>query len=213
MRNICESQLLKRCPKPAPGKREREAIREKREREREMKRQFSMQLGTFRWLYCSPATMRAQEPTGCESQTHAGFLPRKANSSGSNVFMHAKSDPFHPPPPPPAAPPPRPRARWQRSSVESPLSSTGSLRGRQATMGGRVEWREAKVKVQFPLSLFFFLKPHGHILVTQESATEKTGGEKHLGFNPPPLQFQMSSRLLITNAARVKPQLVRFPFV
>lgn len=38
----------------------------------------------------------ARQATGRRSQMHAGALPRKANSGRSNVFMHAKSDPFHP---------------------------------------------------------------------------------------------------------------------
>lgn len=49
--------------------------------------------------------------------------------------MHAQSDLFHP----------QPKARWQNSSAELPLSSTGSLRASQAEWEGRVyRWARAE---------------------------------------------------------------------
>lgn len=82
-------------------------------------------------LYC--ATIRAQEPErqrGADPPPKkAAALPRIINSSRSNVFMHVQSDLFHP----------QPKARWQRSLAESPLSSTGSLRASQAKWGRRLK--------------------------------------------------------------------------
>lgn len=70
-----------------------------------------------------------RKATGRRSQTHAAALPGIINSSRGNVFMHAQGDLFHP----------EPKARWQHSSAESPLSSTGSLRARRAKWGRRVQ--------------------------------------------------------------------------
>lgn len=84
--------------------------------------------------------MRAQKP---ERQQGAGpkcrSLARDNNSSRSNIFMHAQSDLFHP----------QPKARWQNSSAELPLSSTGSLRASQAEWEGRVyRWARAEKVIQ-----------------------------------------------------------------
>lgn len=69
----------------------------------------------------------AGKATGCRRPKKAAALPRIINSSRSNVFMHVQSDLFHP----------QPKARWQHSLAESPLSSTGSLRASQAKWGRR----------------------------------------------------------------------------
>lgn len=85
MGNICGSALMKRCPLRA-----REGGKKKKKKDSQHHIQMALLFGS------DNKSAGARQATGRRSQMHAGALPRKANSGRSNVFMHAKSDPFHP---------------------------------------------------------------------------------------------------------------------
>lgn len=76
--------------------------------------------------YCVAVTIAVEKPGRQQaSMLKWQSLARDNISSRSNIFMHAQSDLFHP----------QSKAGWLSSSLESPVSSTGSLRLHLAQQG------------------------------------------------------------------------------